>query len=317
LWISPDIKQRFLAGLEACGFELCAQSRLCLAVSGGPDSLALLLLGHACIPNQIAAATVDHGLRAEAQEEAAYVADICSQFGVEHIILTPPSAITGNIQSSARKARYALLEQWAGEACCSHIATAHHADDQLETILMRLARGSGIDGISGVRAVNRNIIRPLLDFAKSELNDICKSAGVSAVQDPSNTDPDFDRVRMRNWLAQNTPPFTARAAGRSAAALAQASEALNWMAYRLKSERITITGDILQLDTRDLPQELQRRLLLLALAYFEPETPFRGDVISRALRNLSAGLTLTIGNILCKGGQLWKLSPAPPRNISE
>jgi tRNA(Ile)-lysidine synthase len=147
----PESLARFQADLDRL---TGGAGRVGIAVSGGPDSLALLLLAHAAIPGGIAAATVDHGLRAEAAGEAAFVAALCATLGIPHATLRPGAPITGNIQSSARKARYALLEIWADQHNLDWIATAHHADDQAETLLMRLSRGAGVAGLSGVRAVN-------------------------------------------------------------------------------------------------------------------------------------------------------------------
>ncbi len=288
--------------------------RIGVAVSGGPDSIALLLLMNECFKGHIAAATVDHQLRAASAGEAQFVAKLCAQRKIPHYILTPQQAITGNIQSSARHTRYALLEKWADDDDCAYIATAHHADDQLETMLMRLARGSGVDGLSGVRRTNGRIIRPLLDFTKAELVAVCERAGIIPVQDPSNADTDFDRVRMRDWLAAMPNPLNASAAARSASALADAGAALDWMTEKLAADRIGEQDDWITLRPHDLPRELQRRLLLCCLAQIEPETRHRGEAISRGLDSLLAGRTITLGNIYCKGGPVWKFRPAPSRS---
>lgn len=287
-----------------------------MAVSGGPDSAALLLLMHECFTGRVFAATVDHRLRAEAAKEAQFVARLCSERHIPHSILVPAAPITGNLQSAARTARYALLADWANVHQCAHIATAHHADDQLETVLMRLARGSGVGGLSGVRAVNGRIIRPLLNFTKSELFEICEAAGITAVQDPSNRDLDYDRVRMREWLAASPGPLSAAAAVRSASALADASEALDWMTGKLAAERIHLSPDTcsLTLNPADLPRELKRRLLLQVLARIEPEINMRGSTIERGLDSLLDSQTITLGNTLCHGGALWRFTAAPARS---
>jgi tRNA(Ile)-lysidine synthase len=289
------------------------KGKIGLAVSGGPDSLALLLFAHDHCPDRIMAATVDHGLRVEAADEARFVATICAERSIPHSILKPSVPITGNIQSSARNARYALLEDWATREGCDWIATAHHADDQLETVLMRLIRGSGVDGLSGIRSTYGRIIRPLLSFTKSELIAICQTAGIVPVQDPSNDSTDFDRVRIRQYLAAAPHPFDPLAAGKSAAALADASAALDWMTGRLACDRITLSETGIILNPSDLPRELLRRLLHIALRQIDPEIAPRGDSIERGLDALNANQTITLGNILCKGGVYWHLSPAPPR----
>jgi tRNA(Ile)-lysidine synthase len=301
---------RFSDALERLG---AGEGRILLAVSGGPDSLAMLLLAHEAMPDRIAAATVDHGLRPEAADEAVFVARVCAGLGVAHSILTPDAPITGNVQSAARAARYALLEAAADAADCAFIATAHHADDQLETVLMRVARGSGVGGLSGVRARNGRIVRPLLGFSKAELEEICAEAGVEPVRDPGNNDPDFDRVAMRQFLASGAHPFDAARAALSAEALAEAGEALDWVTNRLLTERMERHDAALVLDCSNLPRELQRRLLLAVLRQFDAKINPRGDAVERLLDELHIGKTATISNILCKGGVVWQFSPAPPR----
>lgn len=282
-------------------------------MSGGPDSLALLWLAHTCFPGRIAAATVDHGLRAEAADEARYVAQICAARNIPHCILTPHTPITGSIQSSARKVRYDLLQAWADDLQCAYIATAHHADDQLETMLMRLARGSGVDGLSGVRAVHGRIIRPLLGFTKDELTEICTAAGIIPIHDPSNDDTKYDRVSIRQWLASAPHPLSASAASRSAHALAQASSALDWTAHHFAADRICARADGYTLDPIGLPRELQRRLLLLTIKEIEPDILPRGDTVERVLNALSQGKKITLSRTLCTGGASWHFALAPAR----
>lgn len=309
--MSSNFNARFEAALRQ--FDIGTDDRILLAVSGGPDSLALLLLAQSTLPGRIVAATVDHGLRAEASEEAAYVARICSDLHIPHLTLHPATPITGNIQSSARTARYALLEQAMEARACTHIATAHHGDDQLETLLMRLARGSGVNGMAGIRPLNGQIIRPLLGFAKTELEGICATAGLKPIRDPSNDDSDFDRVAMRQWLAGSKHPFDLARAQRTASAMRESSEALAWTTDRLASERVARNGEVIELDPGALPADLQRRLLIHCIALCDPILVSKGEAIGRLLADLTAGKTATIGNILCRGGTIWQFSPAPPR----
>lgn len=186
-----------------------------MAVSGGPDSVALLLLAHAALPGKVAAATVDHGLRPESATEAQFVTDLCDRLGVPHTTL-PVTVAEGNMQDKARKARYAALLRWLprkGDGLIqgsgrgpSALATAHHADDQAETLLMRLNRGSGLSGLAGIRSVtifstlSHPVVRPLLSWRRSELADIVERAGIAAIQDPSNANRDFERVRVREAM---------------------------------------------------------------------------------------------------------------------
>lgn len=285
-----------------------------LAVSGGPDSLALLLLAHAACPKAIMAATVDHGLRPEAADEADFVASLCAERGIAHTILKPKKPIAGNIQSAAREARYRLLLDWADANDLHWIATAHHADDQLETLLMRIARGSGIAGLSGIRDRNGRIIRPLLDFTKAQLIKTCEDADIRPCEDPSNANEDFDRVQIRNWLRSAPPLLNAGRVTRTVTALRQSHEALEWIAAKLEPERLATTENLgATLDPSGLPIELVRRLLIRALQSQDGQIEPRGDTIDRALETLQSGGKMTIGDLLCTGGTLWRIERAPPR----
>jgi tRNA(Ile)-lysidine synthase len=307
---------RFAASLESLTGCSVRDIKLGLAVSGGPDSMAMLILTQQVLGSAFQAATVDHKLRREAADEAAFVAAYCTAHSIAHQTLIVETPITGNIQSRARTARYALLNTWASETGCDWVATAHHADDQLETLLMRIARGAGISGLSAIRPRNGKVIRPMLGFTKAELEAICEAAAVSPCLDPSNANNDFDRVRMRRWLARSDAPFEPLAALRSATALAQSDEALEWMAERLAAEHLTSPdpSTIIIVPTA-IPAELQRRLLLRAIASLEPGLSPRGTAVDRALDALRNGEKTMIGDWLCAGGSTWTISPAPPRRI--
>lgn len=307
----PEIAARFSAALERLIDS--SDALILLAVSGGPDSLALLILAHALMPKRIMAATVDHALRPESAAEAEYVAGLCAAAGIPHAVLHSPTPITGNVQSGARAARYALLNRHAQTHGCRWIATAHHSDDQLETMLMRLARGSGIDGLSGVRARNGHVIRPLLGFTKPELEAVCADAGITPVRDPSNDDSDFDRVAIRQWLASTTHPFSPARTVRSASALADASEALGWMAERLALELIANDEAGVTLDAQGLPHELQRRLVLIALRAIDVDADPRGQAMDMLLSALKRGERVSSGAVDCTGGDIWRFRLAPPR----
>lgn len=288
--------------------------RIGLAVSGGPDSLALMLLAHAAFPKAIAVATVDHGLRPEAAEEAELVARSCAERAIPHRILRPEAPITGSIQSAAREARYRLLGAWADANGLQWIATAHHAEDQLETLLMRIARGSGIAGLSGIRESNGRIIRPLLGFTKAQLVAICAEAGVTPCEDPSNANIDFDRVQIRNWLKTAPPLLDSRRVGRTVTALSEAHDALEWIAAKIELERIELVENRgATLDPAGLPPEIVRRLLIRALQGLDPGASPRGETIDRALNMLRSGGKMTVGDLLCTGGSLWRIERAPPR----
>lgn len=296
--------------------RLAPDGRIGLAVSGGPDSLALLLLAAAAVPGRIEAATVDHGLRADSATEARMVAERCAALGVPHGILKVTVEPGASLQAKAREARYAAVTNWAQARGLTAVATGHHRDDQAETLLMRLARGSGAGGLAGMRedrplAPGIRLIRPLLGFRKAELVAVVEAAGVDAVDDPANADPRHDRTRARALLRDNDWLEPERLA-RSATALSEAEEALRFCADRLVGERIRSDGEALEVDSTALPREFQRRLLLLAMARLRAPVP-RGPDLDRALDCLRGGRSCTLAGLKLSGGSCWRLETEPPR----
>ena len=311
---APAEVERFRRGVE--GLALPNEAALGIAVSGGPDSLALLLLAAAAFPGRIAAATVDHRLRPEGADEAAEVERICNALDVPHATLRSERPPDGNIQSAARALRYRLLADWARREGLACLLTAHHVDDQAETLLMRLLRGAGLAGLAGIRPrvelAGIPVLRPLLGWRRAELAAIVERAGLDAASDPGNRDERFDRARLRRRLAQ-TEWLEPEPLARSAAALAEAEEALDWTARRLREERIERDSDGYVLDPRDLPAELRRRLVLFVLETMDRGAVPRGDEVTRLLATLAAGGTATLAGVRCRGGERWRLEPAPPR----
>jgi tRNA(Ile)-lysidine synthase len=185
-----------------------------VAVSGGGDSTALLVIaarwaharGHA-----ISAATVDHGLRAGSAAEAAGVAALCARLGIPHETLRAGNLrdAGGNLAAAARDARFALLGGWARAQGLSAVLLGHTMDDQAETVLMRLARGSGAEGLSAMQAVLERAgvvwLRPLLGARRAALREVLRAEGISWVEDPSNEDAQYDRVKARQALAALAP----------------------------------------------------------------------------------------------------------------
>ncbi len=286
-------------------------------MSGGPDSLALLLLAAAARPGAVRAATVDHGLRAESAAEAAMVASCCDELGVPHDVLTVTVGAGASLQAQAREARYAALGGWAERHGLAAVATAHHADDQAETLLMRLVRGSGVGGLGGIREERPlsgavRLVRPLLALRKADLGALVEARGWSAVDDPANRDDRHDRTRIRVLLTAN-PWLDPERLARSARALADADEALDTQLHALAAEHLRPdpTGVSIS-DVYVLPRELRRRLLLKALELCE--TRPSGPELDRVLAALDAGRTITIGSALVsrKLGN-WRIEPAPPR----
>lgn len=283
-----------------------------LAVSGGPDSLALLLLAHAAIPGRFAVATVDHGLRAESAAEAAMVAQVCAKRGIAHHTLAVTIA-PGNIQNAARTARYAALGQWAAGRGLGAIATAHHADDQAETLVMRLNRASGLDGLAGVRARGAvpgdaplPLLRPLLGWRRSELGGVVAAAGLDPAQDSSNLDPRFDRVRVRRQLA-GCDWLDVAALAQSASHLADAAAALDWAVEREWAERVTIDADAVRYRPQ-APRAIGLRVLARAIGLLGGNP--RGGEVARLLDRGSGSL----GGVMVRveAGE-WVLRCEPPR----
>ncbi|WP_419723184.1 tRNA lysidine(34) synthetase TilS [Sphingobium aromaticiconvertens] len=307
-----SLVERFEAAMAAlCGLR--QTPRLCIAVSGGPDSMALLHLATLAFPGRVAAATVDHGLRAASADEAAMVADWCARHAIPHATLHPDTQPQGNIQAWARTARYALLEDWRAAQGLDLILTAHHADDQLETMLMRLNRGAGLSGLAGVRTRTSRIARPLLSMSKAELLAYVQAQGLPYADDPSNLDPRFDRAALRAQLA-NAPWLDAQAAARSAVALAEADVALRWLVDDLAARHVRADGAGHVLDATDFPREVQRRLLLRLIACTDPDAPLpRGEAVDRLLAYAMAGEKASIGALILQGGKQWRIYPAPPR----
>lgn len=310
-----DQVARFAADLAAL---VPLDAPLGLAVSGGPDSIALLLLAVAVNREGISIASVNHGLRKGSRAECEMVAALCGRLGVSHDILTVEweEQPESNLQAWARYERYALLTSWGHERGIGAIATAHHAEDQAETLLMRLARGSGLGGLRGARAKRPlgegiDLIRPLLGWRRAELGAIVTEAGIQAVTDPANDDPRHDRTIARRLLRDTDWLDPARLAA-TAHHLGEADDALDWALDGLAVSRIAPDCAALTVDPSGIPRELQRRLLLLALVRLDVPPP-RGPDLARAMEALEQGRTVTLGGIKLDGGPVWRLAPAPPR----
>ncbi len=304
---------RFRTDFSAAILQRPAE-RVGLCVSGGPDSLALLLLAQVGL-RLVEAATVDHGLRDTSAHEATFVADLCSELSVPHSTLVLGKPDRGNLSAWARRERYAALREWSKHRDLDVLVTAHHADDQLETIIMRLNRGSGVAGLAGVRAYQDGLVRPLLEWRKSELVSIVTSCGIDPVDDPSNGDDRFDRARLRKALA-HADWLDPIAAARSAAALAEAEAALGWTADAYFGRRTAEKGGIVSFDPRDLPRELLRRIILRCMAAIEPLASPRGDELDRLIAGLANGKVATLAGVKCSGGTFWLFEKAPPRTLS-
>lgn len=210
-----------------------------VAVSGGGDSVALLHAARAVAEGRpVLAATVDHGLRAGAAQEAEAVARACAALGVPHETLRWDGAGRGNLQERAREARRALLGRWGRERGAALLLLGHTADDQAETVLLRLARGSGVDGLAGMpeafEAEGLAWRRPFLGLSREALRGWLRARGATWVEDPSNEDPRFDRARARAMMEDLARlGLTRERLLRTAAHMARARAALADRARRL------------------------------------------------------------------------------------
>lgn len=317
--MEQDVLDRFRDNLGAL---VAQEARIGVAVSGGPDSLALLLLAAMARPGNVEAATIDHALRSESRGEAEAVADICRRLGVPHNILTARwDEIPGTaIQERARHQRYRLLGYWAEERRLDAIVTAHHADDQAETVLMRLARGAGVKGLAGMRpravtpGFHVRLVRPLLDWRHSELEQVCVAAGLTPIADPSNEDERFERVRFRRAI-ESAGELDPAAVARSAANLADADAALDWATTLEWKRSVREKGAAISYQPVDVPAEILRRIVSRVLHKLatEGESDLRGRELDRLLATLADGGTATLRGVQCQGGNEWRFSQTAPR----
>ncbi|MBA3814191.1 MAG: tRNA lysidine(34) synthetase TilS [Alphaproteobacteria bacterium] len=200
----PITLSEFEQSMEGAVFPLA------VAVSGGSDSLALMLLAHKLAQKKgsyVIALTVDHGLREESREEGRRVAQWAQAQNIQHVILDwVGDKPTARIQEKARKARYALLTQWCHQNRISTLLLGHHQQDQEETFWLRLSSGSGLTGLSGMkkRTVRDGILflRPILDFPKECLVATLSAHNQEWIEDPSNHNPHFFRGRLRQFLSE-------------------------------------------------------------------------------------------------------------------
>ena len=315
-----------------------------IAVSGGPDSTALLVLAARWAKRlerdapKLVAATVDHGLRRQSAAEAAAVRGLARRLGVAHQTLRwrgkkPQSGL----QEAARAARYGLLAQAAARAGYAHILTAHTLDDQAETVLLRLSRGSGITGLCGMASATSLpsvggpkmlLVRPFLNTAKSRLVATLQAAGIVYSEDPSNSDPRFTRTRLRALIpALGREGLDARGLSRLAARMRRADCAIEFAVAAAQAalapapwrQRGPVAFEFGRF--ADLPAEVGLRLLGRAIAYTGSEGPVelgKLEALYAAVRKAAphrVRRTLAGALVTLSGGRLT-VERAPPRRTS-
>ena len=313
-----------VAGARALFAPLAPYPHVALAVSGGPDSLALLHLAARFSEERggtpkLTVLTADHALRPGSREEAETVARAASALALPHAILTWEHggvAETG-LQEKARAARYDLMTAYASAHEIPVIVTAHHLDDQAETFLMRLKRGSGLDGLAAIPERSAwggiTILRPLLEVPKARLVATLEEQGIAYASDPSNADPRFERARMRaatGALAELglTPEALALAARR----LRRAREALDHATDNFLADHSEMHADHAVIDREALlaaPQEIALRALARVIeAVGGSKEPVRLAKLEALLAALAEhpGKTQTLGHcrIEPSGGRL-------------
>jgi tRNA(Ile)-lysidine synthase len=327
--IAADEAARLFAGL--------ANTDLLVAVSGGADSVALLWLlarwSASTARARLHVATIDHGLRPESRAEAERVADLAGALGLPHTILSwsgdkPPSGI----EAAAREARYALLSRHARDVGVDHMATAHTLDDQAETVLMRLAAGSGPAGLAAMRPrVERPDglvhVRPLLGVAKARLIATLTAEGIGWSEDAMNRDPAFARPRLRasaTVLAREG--LTAERLVVLARRMARAEDALAAAAGRAWSDYVSgdpVAGFIVDRAAFSLPDEIILRLLRRCICAAGGVESLRlerlealGDAVIGATKAGARAVRTLAGARVVVDKDGVRIVPAPPRRTS-
>ncbi|MDE2512837.1 MAG: tRNA lysidine(34) synthetase TilS [Alphaproteobacteria bacterium] len=299
-----------------------AGPHLAVACSGGGDSMALAILADRWAyarGGNVTALIVDHRLRPESASEAAGVGRALAALGIAHRILVcadaPPA---GNLEDAARRARYGLLEAWCEDNGVLHLLTAHQRDDQAETLLMRLARGSGLDGLAGIAPVSIRrtcrVLRPLLTIPPERLRATLRDHGVAHVEDPMNRDPAFQRVRLRAaraFLAEEG--LSAERLAATTARLARARSALATMVTATLARAVALDPlgcarvDVAALEAA--PAEVGLRALAAVLATVGgADYPVRLEQLERLYESLPSGIgggrTLGGCQLIAKTGHL-------------
>lgn len=278
-----------------------------VAVSGGGDSIALLHVMQRVAPHagwDLHAVTVDHGLRPEAAAEAAGVAEYCATLGVPHTTLRwDHGMIAGNVMDAARQARRRLMGEWARTREITRLALGHTADDQAETFLMGLARASGLDGLSGMRRFwwEHDIMwgRPVLGHSRTDLRSYLGRHGIGWVDDPTNDDESYTRIKARKAL-QVLAPLGITVAGltKTTNHLAVALHALDETLRGLVNQSVTEVAGTLLVSRSGfdaVPFDLQRRLLNAAIGWLTGHVyPPRTDKQATLVFALRAGRDATL-----------------------
>ncbi len=310
------------AGLMARLAPFEPDPRIAVAVSGGADSLALTVLLHdwaRARGGTVTALTVDHDLRPESAAEAAFVARTLAPLGLEHRVLRWSGVKPGsNVQAAARRARYDLLVRWCARRGLLHLALGHHLDDQAETLLLRLGRGSGLDGLAAMAAVvelpSLRLLRPLLGVPKARLSATLSMRGLSWIEDSGNRDPAQARARIRLLMPGLAKEgLTAARLAAAAGHLGRARAALDLAIGRILARAVAIhPAGFARLEAGPLvaaPEEIALRALARVLmtiggAEYTPRLERLQRLYGRIAAGLTRGATLGGCRIVPRRGQL-------------
>ncbi|MFY0617067.1 tRNA lysidine(34) synthetase TilS [Shimia sp.] len=241
-----------------------------VAVSGGGDSMALLDMLRRWDQVPLAVVSVNHGLRDGAAGELALVSDYAAQHGLSHDILNWQWDGSGNLQKAAREGRRSMIAQWAKARNIAHVALGHTKDDQAETFLMRLARGSGVEGLACMAGVREDDdvfwVRPLLNVGRDELRAYLRAHGLTWADDPSNEDTRFDRVKARQMMATLAPlGITVDRLAQTAAHMRREREVATWATNTAAQNCVTLdAGDVMI--SRDRAVNVPEAVLLRIVA---------------------------------------------------
>ncbi|UDQ87293.1 tRNA lysidine(34) synthetase TilS [Xanthobacter autotrophicus] len=334
--LSPETRSAVAdSELDSLFSNFAGRPAVLLAVSGGPDSTALLHLAvrwRMRYPGsqRLFAATVDHGLRPASAEEAADVARLAAQLKVPHRTLRwQGEKPDRGLQEAAREARYKLLAAEARRVGAPALALAHTRDDQAETVLFRMARGSGLAGLAGMSSETARsgltLLRPFLDLPKARLVATLDAAGIAYASDPSNVDARFARPRLRALApALEREGLDARGLARLARRLARADSALEAVTDRVEAELVTVEKSYAAIAAAPfaaLPEEIALRLLGRCVAAQGREGPVELAKLEALLAALLAALalpaapfrrTLAGASVTIRRGRVL-VSTAPPR----
>ena len=297
-----------------------------VAVSGGSDSVALLhLMAARCA--RVHAVTINHDLRAEAAEEARFVAGLCASLGVQHSVLVwDHGVVAGNLPDAARRARYALIADWAGAEGIGRVMLGHTADDQAETVLMGLARGAGLDGLCGMRPWwDQGVVRferPLLGIARADLRAYLVRARVAWVDDPTNDDVQYQRVRVRKALAVLRPlGIGVESLGEVARNLAVARQALVLAVAEAARRVVQESAGALTIDREAflaLPDDIGRRLLILALRWVSgADYAPRAEAVARVIGAIELDRDATLWGCRIRAGGLHTTVVREPKAVAD